>query len=204
MQVPLDIRRTRPAKSNLCEPIRETASQTAGPYVHIGCLPDFAGVNGVYSGDLIANRPLPEGEVITVSGQVFEGNGIACKDVMLEFWQADRSGSFENGVWLRTATDLETGIFTIQTVLPGSPSNETENTLAPSINVWIAARGINTGLLTRIYFPVFASLNQQDPHLRLVPQERRKTLYAQPTDVIHGWKFDVHLQGQSETVFFET
>jgi protocatechuate 3,4-dioxygenase alpha subunit len=94
----LDIRRTRPAGTNLTTPLRETASQTAGPYVHIGCLPNSVGVTGIYSVDLTRNKPLADAP-IKISGKIFEGEGLVCKDMMLEFWQADERGSYENGIW---------------------------------------------------------------------------------------------------------
>ncbi|MEM9580989.1 MAG: protocatechuate 3,4-dioxygenase subunit alpha, partial [Pseudomonadota bacterium] len=74
----------------------ETPSQTAGPYVHIGCIPSFAGVDGIYAEDL-GKRPFSEGatgEVITITGSVFDGTGWAIRDAMLESWQADAAGMY--------------------------------------------------------------------------------------------------------------
>jgi len=196
----LDIRRTRPAKSNLITPLRETASQTAGPYVHIGCLPNSVGVKGIYSNDLISNRLLADAP-ITISGKVFEGEGIVCRDMMLEFWQADERGSYDNGIWQRTSTNLETGLFSIKTQMPGKISTAEGCVLAPFISVWITARGLNLGIFTRIYFPEHENVITQDPHMALVPESRRSTLLAQPLD--GGYRFDIHLQGAAETVFFD-
>ena len=201
---PLDVRRTKPAESNAKLPLRETASQTAGPYVHIGCLPNMAGIQGVFPQDLISNGEIGAGEKIMISGQVFEGDRIVCKDIMLEFWQADTKGSYQNGVWHRAGTNLETGIFQVETIMPGAVQQTSGETLAPFINVWVVARGINIGLLTRIYFQHFGELNARDPHLALVPAERRKTLIARAGDATNHYEFDVHLQGANETVFFET
>ena len=201
---PLDVRRTRPAQSNIREPLRETASQTAGPYVHIGCLPSVAGVEGVYPKDLTANRKIDENDTVMINGHVFEGDGEVCKDIMLEFWHADQEGSYKNGIWQRTATDLETGRFSITTVIPGSCQDFQGNTLAPFISIWITARGINLGLLTRMYFPEFAKANATDPHLALVEKSRWQTLVAKAGSKDGNYKFDIHLQGSSETVFFET
>jgi len=69
----------------------ETPSQTAGPYVHIGCVPSFAGVDGVYPEDL-GLSPISDGakgEIITITGSVFDGTGWAMRDAMIESWQAD-------------------------------------------------------------------------------------------------------------------
>ncbi len=201
---PLAVRRTRPAQTNANSPLRETASQTAGPYVHIGCLPNKAGIPGIYLRDLTANHSGFSAETIRISGQVFEGDGVICKDIMLEFWQADEDGDYHNGYWARTATDLETGAYEIETAMPGSFEDASGNQLAPFINVWVVARGINIGLLTRIYFPQFTSENTTDPHLNSVDDERRQTLLAQTLAETDRYRFDIHLQGKNETVFFET
>lgn len=200
---PLEIRRTRPARSNIEEPVRASASQTAGPYVHIGCLPNMAGIEGVYP-DLTSNGPGGQNGVITISGHIFDGDGEVCKDVMLEFWQADETGDFSNGLWHRTGTDLKTGAFSIRTALPGAFNNESGEVLAPFISVWVTARGINLGLLTRIYFPEHEEENAQDPHLSLVPEDRRSTLLARAGEGSGSYEFNICLQGERETVFFET
>ena len=196
----LDIRRTRPAGTNLTTPLRETASQTAGPYVHIGCLPNSVGVTGIYSADLTRNKPLADAP-IKISGKIFEGEGLVCKDMMLEFWQADERGSYENGIWQRTSTNLESGLFSIKTQMPGKIPTAEGRVLAPFISVWVTARGLNLGLLTRIYFPEHESVITKDPHMALVPESRRGTLLAKSID--GGYLFDIHLQGAAETVFFD-
>lgn len=196
----LDIRRTRPAGTNLTTPLRETASQTAGPYVHIGCLPNSVGVTGIYSDDLTRNKPLADAP-IKISGKIFEGEGLVCKDMMLEFWQADERGSYENGIWQRTSTNLESGLFSIKTQMPGKITTAEGCVLAPFISVWVTARGLNLGLLTRIYFPEHENVIAEDPHMALVPESRRGTLLAKPVD--GGYLFDIHLQGAAETVFFD-
>lgn len=200
---PLDIRRNRPAETNASEPPRETASQTAGPYVHIGCLPNMVGIEGIYPEDLTDNPVKVTGEAIQISGRVYDGNNDICKDIMLEFWQADEQGDYINGIWRRAGTNLESGEYRIETVLPGTGTNEQGVKLAPFISVWIAARGINIGLQTRIYFPQFENANAQDPHLALVPPDRRKTIMAASIGQSQ-YRFDVRLQGEAETVFFDT
>jgi len=205
---PLDIRRTRPAESNIKEPLRETGSQTAGPYVHIGCLPNMLGIQGIYPSDLRSNAALQSskakgGQAIKITGQIFEGDRITCKDAMLEIWQADHQGDYANGIWSRSPTDLETGVFSFETIKPGAVADRNGKMLAPSINVWIVARGINIGLLTRLYFPEDEQLHVGDPHLTLVPANRRKTLIAAPIADAFTYRFDIHLQGDAETVFFD-
>ena len=196
----LDIRRTRPAKTNAEMPLRETASQTAGPYVHIGCLPNTVGVKGICPDDLTSNKPLANAP-ITISGKVFEGEGVVCRDVMLEFWHADEQGCYDNGIWHRSSTNLDSGLFSIKTQMPGNTQTTEGKVLAPFISVWITARGINIGLLTRIYFPEHESAINEDPHMELVSESRRSTLMAKAVD--GGYHFDIHLQGVAETVFFD-
>ena len=200
---PLDIRRTRPAESNAQQPLRESGSQTAGPYVHIGCFPNMVGVEGIYPEDLASNIEAKGGQAIQIAGQVFEGDRIACRDAMLEIWQADHQGDYASGIWRRSMTDLETGEFLFQAIKPGAVADQNGKLLAPSIMIWIVARGINIGLLTRLYFPEDERLQAEDPHLALVPIERRKTLIATATGDAGGYRFDIHLQGEAETVFFD-
>lgn len=200
---PLAIRRIRPAESNAKAPLRETASQTAGPYVHIGTLPNFVGIDGVFDQDLRSNYVPSEGQPIKIVGQVFEGDGIVCKDILLEFWHADSKGDFTNGIWLRSQSNLDTGVYSFETVKPGAISDDGGQIYAPFITVWIVARGINTGLLTRLYFGEDNNANDQDPYLKLVDDARRHTLIASPTGKDGEYHFDIHLQGENETVFFD-
>ena len=76
--------------------LKETASQTAGPYVHIGCMPNFCGITGVYEFDLGASmvNEKTKGERITVTGRVIDGTGTPLKDALIEIWQADADGLY--------------------------------------------------------------------------------------------------------------
>ena len=139
----------------------ETPSQTAGPYVHIGCIPSFAGVDGIYPENLGASPIAPDakGEVITITGTVIDGTGWAMRDVMLESWQADAAGLYpgqegaDPGVsgFCRFAADPDSGTFTLRTVKPGPVQGRNNLQFAPHISLWIVARGINIGLSTRLY-----------------------------------------------------
>lgn len=197
------------------EPLRESASQTAGPYVHIGCVPTFAGLEGIYPD--LGRTMLGEGakgERIAVQGHVFDGTGTALKDAMLEIWQADAAGLYNSpsetrgtadpafAGWGRQPTDGETGLYRFQTVKPGRVPWPDGRMQAPHITVWLVARGINLGLTTRIYFADEPAANAQDPLLARIEQgERVATLIAtRVNDVYH---FDIHLQGPQETVFFD-
>ncbi len=189
----------------------ETPSQTAGPYVHIGCIPTFAGVEGIYPEDL-GKRAIEEGakgEIITITGSVYDGTGWALRDAMMESWQADAAGKYPgqpgadpkvNG-FCRFAADGQSGEFTLRTVKPGKVPMRGGGFQAPHIAVWTVARGINIGLLTRIYFE--DEDNEGDPLLSRIEQRPRvETLIAKKTGE-GQYRFDIRLQGEGETVFLD-
>ncbi len=191
--------------------LTETPSQTAGPYVHIGCIPTFAGVSGVYPQDLglsaISDGAL--GEVITITGSVFDGTGWAVRDAMMESWQADASGVYpgQSGAdpnvsgFCRFAADKDSGAYTLRTIKPGSVVDRSGSTMAPHLSIWVVARGINIGLHTRIYFD--DEDNSADPVLaRIEHRHRVETLLAKNTGP-GTYQFDIHLQGDRETVFLD-
>jgi len=193
------------------ESLRETPSQTAGPYVHIGCIPTFAGIDGQYREDL-GKSPIAVGamgEKITIRGSVIDGAGWALRDAMLESWQADANGVYpgqpdaDPGMkgFCRFAADAETGEFELTTIKPGAVPFGDGRMQAPHIALWIVARGINTGLQTRIYFD--DEDNADDPLIqRIEHRPRRATLIAKKTGS-GEYRFDVRLQGTDETVFLD-
>ena len=198
--------------------LKETPSQTAGPYVHIGLAPGAAGFD-IYKQELgwdIAG-PNAAGERIRVEGLVIDGTGSPVKDVLLEAWQADANGVYAHGEspgeveegfrgWGRVITDFDTGEWGFDTVKPGSVPGRYGSTQAPHINLWIVARGINIGLNTRLYFEDEADANAADPVLNLIEWERRRaTRIAKRTerDGQTVYRFDIRLQGEEETVFFD-
>jgi protocatechuate 3,4-dioxygenase alpha subunit len=200
--------------------LRETPSQTAGPYVHIGLAPGAAGFD-IYARELgwdIAG-PNAKGERIRIEGLVVDGAGAPVKDVLLEAWQANAAGvhahredprhtEVETGFrgWGRIITDFDTGLWGFDTVKPGKTSGRMGRTQAPHISLWIVARGINIGLNTRLYFDDEAEANAADPVLNLIEQEnRRGTLLAKRAmrDGKPVYRFDIRLQGDAETVFLD-
>ena len=198
--------------------LKETASQTAGPYVHIGLAPGAAGFD-IYERELgwdIAG-PNAGGERIRVEGVVIDGTGSPVKDVLLEAWQANAEGVYahpehegqvEEGFrgWGRVITDFDTGEWGFDTVKPGPVMGRNGRMMAPHINLWIVARGVNVGLNTRIYFSDEAEANAADPVMGLVEWEvRRQTLVAERAerDGKVVYRFDIRLQGDGETVFFD-
>lgn len=198
--------------------LRETASQTAGPYVHIGLAPGAAGFE-IYEQELghdIAG-PNAKGERIRVEGLVIDGMGSPIKDVMLEVWQANSEGVYahresvgevEDGFrgWGRVITDFETGEWGFETIKPGKTPGRDGSLQAPHLNLWIVARGINVGLNTRMYFSDESRANAADPVLNLIEWEnRRDTLIAARAEGGGKpvYRFDIRLQGPDETVFFD-
>ncbi|TCM69875.1 protocatechuate 3,4-dioxygenase alpha subunit [Acinetobacter calcoaceticus] len=202
------------------EVLHETPSQTGGPYVHIGLLPQQAGIEVFehnFNNQLLETQT--QGQRIRLEGQVFDGLGLPLKDVLLEIWQADAKGVYPSEAdfqgkiadphfqgWGRAGADFETGFWHFNTVKPGSVPGRKGSTQAPHINLMIFARGINLGLHTRVYFDDEIEANAQDPVLNSIEwQPRRATLLAkreQRGDEL-VYRFDIRIQGEDETVFFD-
>jgi len=197
--------------------LKESASQTAGPYVHIGLTPNFSGIGGVYPADLgIAMvNDKTKGERITVAGSVIDGTGTVLKDGLVEIWQADASGLYPsiNEVrgkadpnfvgWGRKATDMATGEFVFETIKPGAVPFFDGRPQAPHITFWIVARGINIGLHTRMYFPDETKANEADPILSRIEHRVRVPTLIAKAEGKGKYRFDIRLQGDGETVFFD-
>jgi protocatechuate 3,4-dioxygenase alpha subunit len=199
--------------------LRETASQTAGPYVHIGLIPHQAGFD-IFQNNLGAEvaGPGAKGERIVIEGRVIDGAGAPLRDALIETWQANASGRYNHPAdrqdkpldpefrgWGRVGAHFETGLYQLKTIKPGIVSDR-GRPMAPHINFWIVSRGINIGLNTRMYFGDEAEANADDPVLNLVePQTRRKTLIGERAmrDGQVLYAFDIVLQGENETVFFD-
>jgi protocatechuate 3,4-dioxygenase alpha subunit len=200
--------------------LKETASQTAGPYVHIGLIPGMAGFDIFeknFSNVLVT--PDTKGERITLEGRVLDGTGSPLRDVLLEIWQANASGRYHHPAdrssgaleedfrgWGRAGSDFDSGLITFETIKPGAITDRAGRKCAPHINVWIVARGINIGLNTRLNFSDEDIANAADPVLNLIePPVRRSTLIAERTEragkVVYA--FTINLQGPEETVFFD-
>lgn len=196
--------------------LKETPSQTAGPYVHIGCVPNFCDIEGVYPNDLGDSmvNDKTKGKRITVTGIVYDGTGTPLKDAMVEIWQADAEGLYPGKDprgqadpnftgWGRKAGDYDTGEWVFETVKPGAVPFKDGRMMAPHITFWVVARGINIGLQTRMFFPDEAGANAQDPLLtRIEHQNRVPTLIAEKTGE-GAYRFDIRLQGEGETIFFD-
>jgi protocatechuate 3,4-dioxygenase alpha subunit len=182
-----------------------TPSQTVGPFFAIG-LPWPAGPHAV--------TPGAEG-AIRISGSVYDGVGELVPDHVIETWQADPAGRFadlhDHGGpcefdgfrgFARSCEEDGDGSYEVITLKPGRvPNTPDEHILqAPHIDLSIFARGMLHRCVTRIYFADEAEANETDPLLATVPKERRQTLLARAVE--GGYRFDIHLQGTDETVFF--
>jgi protocatechuate 3,4-dioxygenase alpha subunit len=196
--------------------LRETPSQTAGPYVHIGCTPNATGMP-MFSGDLGASMKTGpvKGTEITIRGTVLDGTGTPLRDAMVEIWQADAEGLFASANehrgtadpnftgFGRSACDMTTGEYRFETVKPGRVPWSDGRLQAPHISFWIVARGINQGLQTRLYFEEEAEANENDPVLQRIEHRQRIATLLAAAESEGEYRFDIHLQGPQETVFFD-
>jgi protocatechuate 3,4-dioxygenase alpha subunit len=199
----------------------ETSSQTGGPYVHIGLAPQQAGFDIFenHFGNVLVNAQTA-GQRIAIEGQVIDGSGTVLRDVLIEIWQANAAGKYAHPGdlqadkaldphfrgWGRGGADFETGLWRFETIKPGPVAGRKGQLQAPHINLWIVARGINLGLNTRLYFDDEAAANAADPVLNGIEWVvRRQTLIAQrgERDGQTVYRFDIRLQGEGETVFFD-
>jgi protocatechuate 3,4-dioxygenase alpha subunit len=182
--------------------LKESASQTAGPYVHIGLAPKQAGFDIFdrnFSNVLAGAKT--KGEKIRIEGRVIDGSGTPVRDVLLELWQANAAGKYHHPAD-RQKKALDPTFRGWGRAVVGRNGRP----MAPHVSLWIVARGINIGLNTRMYFSDEEKANAADPVLNLIEWEvRRRTLIG--SKVSKGgkavYRFDIHLQGPDETVFFD-
>jgi protocatechuate 3,4-dioxygenase, alpha subunit len=180
-----------------------TPSQTVGPYFAIGMPWD--------AGPLAVPEDTPG--AIRITGTVYDGAGTPVPDSLIETWQADPDGCFADlhacgprsqlpgfRGFARYGAEDGDGVYEIVTVKPGPVPGPGATRQAPHIDVSVFARGMLNRCVTRIYFADESEANAADPVLASVPVQRRETLLAQPVD--GGYRFDIHLQGPAETVFF--
>jgi protocatechuate 3,4-dioxygenase, alpha subunit len=172
-----------------------TPSQTVGPFFSFG-------LRWLESTQLVGpDHPAR----IVIQGAVLDGDGIGVPDALIETFQADGAGNFgpaSDSNWLgfgRILTD-EDGRFAFTTVKPGLSPTGDGATEAPHLTVSVFARGLLQRVITRIYFPDEEVANQMDPVLNTITPERRSTLLAVAAD--GRLSFNIHLQGENETVFF--
>jgi protocatechuate 3,4-dioxygenase, alpha subunit len=186
----------------------QTPAQTIGPFFHDALMQD--GVD-----DLDAEGAA--GAPIVVEGTVRDGAGDIISDAMVEVWQSDGAGRYRHPGDGRSAdvpssfigfgrvASTDQGTFRLRTVMPGTVPGRGGAVQAPHLNVHVFARGLLDKLATRIYFEDFEA-NDTDPVLGSVPEGRRRTLLARFDGEAGGarrYRFDIVLQGEGETVFFD-
>jgi protocatechuate 3,4-dioxygenase alpha subunit len=185
-----------------------TPSQTVGPYFAYALTPGDYHLAPMVGNALRTEDA--EGQPIRIEGKVYDGEGALVRDAMVEIWQADGSGQYAKPGTNKTfrgfgRCEAKEGAFSFETVRPGPVPGPEGTMQAPHINVGVFARGVLKRLFTRIYFDD-EPLNAEDPVLNLVPEDGRHTLVArlhQGAGNERIYIFDIRLQGENETVFFE-
>jgi protocatechuate 3,4-dioxygenase alpha subunit len=174
----------------------QTPSQTVGPYFAYGLT--GARFNMAQPVGSVLFPDAPAEARIRLAGQVFDGDGAVVPDTMIEAWQPGTDGAFGMALdgFGRCETDCD-GRFAFDTVRPGSIGAPH----APHVGLIVFMRGLLTHLFTRVYFPEEAAQHAADPVLSRVPAARRATLVA--AKAADGYRFDIRMQGDRETVFFE-
>jgi protocatechuate 3,4-dioxygenase, alpha subunit len=190
----------------------QTPSQTVGPYFTMRLSGE--GENVLHTAHTVGQR-------IRIEGRVFDGDGKQVEDALIEIWQADSDGQYvhpddqwplpEGGFtgFGRAASGFRDGAFRFDTIKPGAVPAADGSLQAPHIAVIVQARGMLNSLYTRIYFADEAPANAADPVLAGVPEHRRPTLIAAVVESADAsvveltYSFDIRLQGEDETVFFD-
>lgn len=196
--------------------MKQTPSQTVGPYFAYG----LTAQQYHYDHGQVAGSQLVRGEVsgerIRLTGKVYDGEGVAIDDAMIEIWQANAAGRFNHPLDQREGRPLDQGFlgfgrcgtgtrddlsYEFNTVKPGAA----QDGHAPFITLVVFLRGLLSHAYTRVYFEDEGSANDADPVLNKVPAARRHTLIARRSETGTGveYRLDIHMQGDKETVFFE-
>ncbi len=193
---------------------RQTPSQTIGPFFAQALTPKQHGhsiLSSIPSGSLIKTGT--SGIPINIEGRIFDGAGIVVTDALVEIWQADSFGQYPNSRGTKPSDNIFTGFgrvdtgtdernrFIFNTIKPGLIGDGQ----APHINVIVFMRGLLSHVFTRIYFSDEVLANASDPVLLSVPKHRRVTLISvlEEKTSPSSYHFDIHLQGEQETIFFD-
>ena len=189
-----------------------TPSQTVGPFFAYGLTARQYGYDFDQPFDGVVALPQAKGQHIVLEGRVLDGDGQAIPDALVEISQADAQGRYPAGIeevkasgfraFGRVGTGTDTDMrYVFQTIKPGAEGPGQ----APHINVIVLMRGLLLHAFTRVYFSDEAAANAADAALNSAPPERRDTLIAQRRDEggLPVYRFDIHMQGPRETVFFD-
>lgn len=195
---------------------RQTPSQTVGPFFAYGLVPEGYGRPGLGRNVLAGDHT--GGERIVLVGRVLDGDNAPVPDALIELWQANRHGRYAHPADQRREYPLDPhfqgfgrvgtgadGSFRFVTVKPGRVPGPDNRIQAPHLNLTVFAWGLLSHLYTRVYFDDEAGANAADPVLELVDKSRRGSLVAsrEPTAERVIYRFNIHLQGDAETVFFD-
>jgi protocatechuate 3,4-dioxygenase alpha subunit len=207
----------------------QTPSQTVGPFFHYG-LPWKGGADLVGTSDLGARPELfaethyvlnnsaptgtPAGDIIDITGTVFDAEGQPVPDAMIELWQANAAGRYRSArdqrdeppldphfIGFGRSATCDRGEYRFRTIRPGRVPGPGTGLQAAHLALSVFGRGVLKRLATRLYFAGDPGLDT-DPILRLVPAARHGTLMAVPV-AAHTWRLDIRLGGADETVFFD-
>jgi protocatechuate 3,4-dioxygenase alpha subunit len=188
---------------------QQTPSQTVGPFFHYAL---------IHEGENVMVDDATQGQRIRIEGRVTDGAGDPVPDAMIEIWQANAGGRYNHPDddrddipldpafkgYGRAATG-EDGVYWFETIKPGQVPGRGNAMQAPHVNVVVFARGLLIHPYTRLYFPDEAA-NEIDPVLSSIEDTaRRDTLIAGKAEAIGKlvYRFDIVLQGEGETVFFD-
>ncbi|MEM9684514.1 MAG: protocatechuate 3,4-dioxygenase subunit alpha [Pseudomonadota bacterium] len=195
---------------------KQTASNTIGPFFHHVMTPGGHGEKEMFSNRLAGKKT--KGERIRVEGRILNGEGKPLRAAMLEIWQANAKGRYDSPVDDRPDVKLDRsfqgygrvaagnkGKYIFDTIKPGAVPGTGNAPQAPHINLALFAAAINVHLYTRLYFSDEAEANDIDPVLSTVDDARRDTLIAKRRKTKDGivYRFDIRLNGDGETVFFD-
>lgn len=187
---------------------QRTSSQTIGPFFHDALLRQDSRLTVLTSAQTL-------GERIRITGKIIDGDGVGVPDAMIEIWQANAAGRYQHPAdtrdlpldpafvgYGRSGTD-SAGSYEFETIKPGRVPFDADRQQASHIGIALFARGLLNHLYTRLYFGD-DSTTAHDPVLLAVPAERRSTLIARPETHagVQIYHFDIILQGERETVFF--
>jgi len=195
---------------------RQTPSQTVGPFYALGLNAPAEGYDHAGTIGSCTVSPETEGERIRITGYVLDGEGQPISDALIELWQANAHGRYRHPAddddgrpldpsfhgFARSGTGATPDhAFSLYTVKPGA----TGDGQAPHLNLILFMRGGLNHVYTRVYFDDEAAANASDPVLSSVPESRRETLVARRAETPDGvvYRFDIHMQGARETVFFD-
>ncbi len=188
---------------------KQTPSQTIGPFFSYGLTPqqyDYD-YSDLATGDLVADGI--QGEAINLIGTIYNGDGQELRHAIIESWQADSMGRYAKMGLMETFSGFarvgtgrgEDPRYRIRTVKPG----RVDQRQAPHIALTLFSRGLMHHVYTRLYFSDEEEANEKDPLLQRLPAHRRQTLIAKRVEAenVIFYQFDIHMQGNQETVFLE-